>query len=743
MKNTFKYIVALVAFSAAVLSVSAQNLPEGTYLEDNSIAYAKRAIINNDGTYTIDLETFVTGEITQSFEVHPADIVLVLDVSGSMDETITSYTYSAASHTSITAGNGGWYNNSKSTNYFYKYEDQYYAVRIGRGGTSGNRYYFLYFTVNGTRQYINDSGQVVTDEPTNHTANNTDLWNSSVTLYTQSSTSMSKMAALKLAVKAFIDQIAHNDWYEDDTDTKKRSEALGNQISIVKFAGDSYYNYTSPSGVDAATDPNAPITPGNNTYGYYNYNYTQVLRGFTTTSTQTNVDDLKGAIDAIREAGATSADYGMNLALNLINSLDPEERSDSRKTIVFFTDGEPNHQSGFDSSVATAAIKNSKSIKDISYVVPDPEHEGQTKTIHPSVFSVGLFSSSPTSGSNLDNFMNFISSNYPEATAYNNGGTQASSNFFMDASGGSADDLKNIFKAIAHSAGGTGNTDLSGGSSVTVDVVSSSFSVPTGFDEHPENAVEVLVAPCNGVTTIGGKQYLTFGDEKAPTEYGLPAITPSITSANNTVSTTGFDYSANWCGPDPTSTTGYHGYKQIIRFVITVNDDAVGGPNVQTNESESGIYKEGSDEPLLIFNRPTVKLPVQIWLQKQGLRPGDSAVFTLYMSPFKDFDTSDPESNDWSNFTKVVVNYEDMDENGMVKIVGLDPDYFYKLKEDAWAFGYSYQDGGIQYTVGDNVQNPFIFVNVPEDKKYDEAIARNIFNEKTGSNNEGEVEGGK
>ena len=748
MKNTFKYIAALVAFSAATLasglSMSAQNLPEDTYLEDNNIAYAKRAYVNSDGTYTINLETFVTGEVTQTFEVHPADIVLVLDVSGSMDDTITSYTYSVASHTSITAGTSGWGygNNSKNTNYYYLYEGEYYRVTIRRSSTGGygsqNYYYALSFTVNNTRMYINDSGQVVSNMPTNHTNANTDLWNSSVTLYTQSSSSMSKMDALKLAVKAFIDQIAHNDWYEDDTDNKRRDEALGNQISIVKFAGNRYYNYTSPNNVNPEEDPNAPITAGDNRYndGGFSYNYTQVVKGFTTTSSDANVTNLKQAVQDLVEGGATSADYGMNLALNLINSLDPDERSDSRKTIVFFTDGEPNHSRNFDNNVATAAIKNSKKIKDISYTEPDPDHEGQTRTVHPSVFSVGLFDSTPTPNSNLNNFMNYISSNYPGATAYNNGGTQESSNYYMDASGGSADDLKKIFTAIAHSSGGTGNADLSGGSSVTVDVVSTSFSVPSGYEDHPENAITVLVAPCTGVTTIGGKQYLTFGEEKAPTEYGLPAITPSISEDDNKVSTTGFNYAENWCGPDPTSTSeiqpGYHGFKQIIRFIITVNDDAVGGPSVNTNDSESGIYLEDSEEPLLTFNRPTVKLPVQIWLQKQGLRPGDSAVFTLYMLHFDDYDpTKAYDKQDWSNFTKVVVNYNDMDANGMVKIVGLDPDYYYRLKEDAWAFGYTYQDGGVQYTIGDNVENPFIFVNEPKNLKFDEDSARNVFNERT------------
>lgn len=738
MNNTFKYIAALVAFSAAALmsglTANAQNLEEGTYIEENGVAYAKFANLE-EGTnnkYLIDLKTFVTGEVTQTFEVHPADIVLVLDVSGSMNDAIS--TVSHYERATVNGLYGSNYNNYYPTSYYYQYNNNYYPLYIGRGGSSGNRRYYLFFRVGGTTYYINTSGQVVSNQPTNVTNQNTNLLASNVQLYTQETTTTTKMDALKTAVKSFIDQIAHNDWYEDNTYSKKRSEALGNRISIVKFAGNRYYNYTSPTGTDPATDPNAPLTEGDDTYasGQYRYNYTQVLKGFTATAdTITQVGQLKNAIDGITAAGATSADYGMNLAKKLINGIDADERSDSRKTIVFFTDGEPNHQSGFDTNVATAAILNSKDIKDIEYTETYQE-DGQTKTrtVHPIVFSVGLFADKPSTGDRLDNFMNYISSNYPGATAYNNGGTKESSDYYMDASGGTAEDLKKIFDAIAHSAGGSGNADLAGGSAVTVDIVSSSFTAPKNATD-----VTVLVAPCTGKTNIGGKEYLTFGQAKAPTEYGLPAIEVTTDPETNAVSTTGFDFSANWCGPDPTSTStiqpGYHGFQQILQFEITTNEDAVGGPNVETNDEESGIYLEGSDEPLLKFNRPYVKIPVQIWIQKAGLQGEDSAVFTLARAPFSpDFN---PETAAWESITKIVVGPEDLDEETglyIKKQVGLDPDYYYRIKEDAWAFGYQYQYGGTLYTVGDEVANPFKFENTPKNKKFDEAQARNIFNEK-------------
>ena len=745
MKNTFKYIAALVALLSG-FAVYAQNLETGTYEETNGVAYAKRAILNNDGTYTIKLETFVTGEVTETKESFPADIVLVLDVSGSMDETINDYEYSTANvsrldgsvlrHSSMWGGT--YYDDEAETDYFIKQGDSYYRVSIGHatsgGWGGGTDYFYLFFTVNGTTRYINSSGQVVNNRPTNVTNYQTNLLHSSVQLYTRTlvSTTM-KIDALKSAVKSFIDQVAHNDLYEDDTDTKPRTGALGNRIAIVKFGLGTYNGSTT-------FNENTHLTPGNhfcspttnwqgNITGYTdytttynnNYNVTEIIAGFTPTADASDVSSLKTTVEGLHPAGATAADMGMKLAYELVNRIgdDGEDRSNSRKTVVFFTDGEPNHQTGYDTSVANGAITNANNIKNISYTVPDPDHEGQTMTIHPTVFSVGLFSDEVDS--RVDGFMTSIASD---------------SDKYMDASGGSAEDLKSIFEAIAHASGGSGNTDVSGGSTLTVDVVSSSFSVPTGF-ESASDVVSVTVAPCVGKTTIGGKEYLTFGEEKAPGDYGLDDITPVIDEEKNTVKTSGFDYSENWCGPDPTSTSqiqpGYHGFKQIISFTITVNEDAVGGPAVETNDSNSGIYLPGETKPLITFNRPTVKLPVQIWIQKQGLRPGDSAVFTLAMCKFSDWDPNqtDLSKQKWSSFTKVVINYSDMDQDGIVKIVGLDPDYFYRLKEDAWAFGYTYQDGGVNYTVGDNVQNPFIFKNEPKDLKFDEASARNVFNEKT------------
>ena len=51
---------------------------------DNGLALSKTATTNADGTYTITMEAYTTGEVITSTKTTPVDIVLVLDQSGSM-----------------------------------------------------------------------------------------------------------------------------------------------------------------------------------------------------------------------------------------------------------------------------------------------------------------------------------------------------------------------------------------------------------------------------------------------------------------------------------------------------------------------------------------------------------------------------------------------------------------------------------------------------------------------------------
>ena len=750
MKKTFKYIFAATVLSTAALvagsPADAQNYPEGVYGEQNSIAYRKTSTLKpgTTDTYTVNLEAFVTGEVTIENKSVPADIVLVLDVSGSMDDHMYKYTYTARTSQEYT------YNSYGNNTYYYLHTDGNY-YQVSRGGSNSSRRYLRY-NVNGTYWYL--SGTTSTTTETRFNGNNTTIFNG--VLYSRSEEDLgTKMANLKTAVKAFIDKIQENDLYEKDEeghlirrkDENNNEISLGNQISIVKFAKPQYYNHNTGQTSDGASSNSAPIIEGNDRDGsYYNYNYTQVVKGFTKTDVAANVTALKDAVEGFVASGATAADYGMNLARLLIKDLVSREPDrESSKTVVFFTDGEPTHGNTFDNTVANAAIENSYQIKNNTTDNP----------FEATIFSVGVFSNETA---NINTFMRRVSSNYLAARNMTGNVTEVATKYYMNASNA---DLTAVFTTIAESSGGSG-AEIGEGSVVTVDVVASSFSLPAGVTAED---ISVTVAPCIGkqqITYEGvTKYYLTFGEAKEATLYGLPAITPSVGKDDedqDMVTTTGFDFTTHWCGEDPTdaNTSPYkpfRGYKQIISFDVKVNDDAIGGPGVATNDSKSGIYVNG--EPLIYFNRPRVKIPVSIWIAKFGLTEEDSAVFNIQYAEYEEGvdprdlpkykvdpvtgqDMVDPVTGDkietWQSFTKVIVNINDpvyTDEYGrqghLVKLVGLDPDYFYRIKEDAWAWTYEYTTER-QYTYGDDQKNPFIFINDPKETvKEHEATVRNIF----------------
>lgn len=327
----------------------------------------------------------------------PLDIVLVLDVSGSMAQGLETYTYTETYDVS------GWGDGE----YYGKNADGTYS-QITRAGQMWDRHWQF-------------NGQRV--EPKTSAADTTE---GHIQFYTRSiQSSGSKMNALKTAVNGFIDATADQNDTINDVDKQHR-------ISIVKYADDSYISNGDTYGNDFNRD---------------DYNYTQRLNPLTAYNSS-NADDLKDGtstmdgVNDLQAAGATSADYGMALAQR---ELTENGRDDAVKVVVFFTDGEPNHQSGFDASVATATIVAAQTLKnDPPQTTDDPAGFGAL------VYSVGVFGdANPNDTSNRFNaFMHGVSSNYPDATTYTNLGERAeNSNYYKAA--GSSDELNKIFEEIA------------------------------------------------------------------------------------------------------------------------------------------------------------------------------------------------------------------------------------------------------------------------------------------------------
>lgn len=220
-----------------------------------------------------------------------------------------------------------------------------------------------------------------------------------------------RIDALESAASSFIDAIAKQNESIEGVDRQHK-------VAIVKFAGKTSNNI------------------GNETYrdGGYTYNYTQVMKDLTDCSGG-NVKALKHRIAQITPAGATRADNGLQLAEGITSG-----RAGAKKIVVFFTDGTPTSYKEFDPKVANDAVTAAKNMKDSKATV----------------YTVGIFDgANPSAGiqdsgkSQKENkFMQAVSSNYPNATAWDTHGTRAeNSDYYKSAT--NAEELKKVFDDIS------------------------------------------------------------------------------------------------------------------------------------------------------------------------------------------------------------------------------------------------------------------------------------------------------
>lgn len=232
-----------------------------------------------------------------------------------------------------------------------------------------------------------------------------------------------RIDVLKTAANSFIDAIATQN--QSIADASKQ-----HQVAIVKFAG------------------NKTPEVGNKTYrdGWWGgpiCNYSQTMKNLTPCKGK-DAESLKSTIDSISPAGATQADYGLQLAEGISS-----DRSDAKKIVVFFTDGSPTSSSGFEAEVANSAIRSAKNLK----------NKGTD------IYTIGIFdganpSDDPTADdtSKENKFMHAVSSNYPAASSsiffwgewtINFGARAENANYYKSAT--SASELEKIFEEISGS----------------------------------------------------------------------------------------------------------------------------------------------------------------------------------------------------------------------------------------------------------------------------------------------------
>ena len=145
---------------------------------------------------------------------------------------------------------------------------------------------------------------------------------------------------------------------------------------------------------------------------------------------------LKSSVNRLSANGATPADKGMTAAQTALR----QARPGAKKIVIFFADGVPTTQSAFSTRVANDAVTTALAMKSAGTLI----------------YSIGIFEGANPEQQSFGNrendqanqFMHAVSSNYPNATAYNKTNWGTGSNLGYYKATNSADDLTKIFDDI-------------------------------------------------------------------------------------------------------------------------------------------------------------------------------------------------------------------------------------------------------------------------------------------------------
>lgn len=596
MKRLSLHILFILTICLVQPSAFAQSSSE----DFNGLKSSKKAVRNPDNpfSFTISFESFVTG--TEVHGVSPIDVALIMDMSQSMAEP------SAPGESDYTLYGTGQYSFKDLTGYtdvslWHQgtgcLEIDNISLPLASSTVRGTGYATDYACYNGsgTLCYImamrEDSVtylfyyDVTTGTATllgKNSSTSKVKFDSAVTIYHTDSSPQQKRDLLKKAAKSFADIISSGA-KEGDVD---------HRISAVRY-GDNSYN-----GSATTITENPSYQPG-----------AAVVKQFTLMNETgtANLNAVKTALGNMSTGGQTYPQNGVKLAEELFSRQGVENH---QKVVVFMTDGEPG-SGAFNGDVANSAVSEILNLKSNGTIV----------------YSVGIFNSF----SNKDNtykFMNAFSSNYPTASGYSAGDTEAH-DYFRVVGEKSLDD---IFKDIAQEViSGGPAVNVNSSNSYVMDYMAPGFHMPEGASMDD---VTVTAYKCNGYNaTTDEYSFVTTGvDPKTLTNSA--GTTVVLDSSDQTLKVTGFDYASNYVRVIKQSGQAdtYDGYKLCISIPVEIDVDNPGGTSVPTNTTSSGLYYDSDGDGVYnlvnYFDVPYVKIP-NLVVVKNGMNPGESALIKV------------------------------------------------------------------------------------------------------------------
>lgn len=569
-KLASRLLAALMALACVLTLLPGAAMAAG---EDDGgkMVVDKTATLEDDGTYTIELSAYATGQTTtETIKTgKPLDIVLVLDQSGSMADSITSYSYQPRENRSYSYNSYG----GKTTYYYLDTDGNYYPVKRDSewhfDWFDSYTTYYLYYTKNGQNYYLSGTG-VTTQRPTNVRDSSATIWTG--VLYQRSSTSTSKLNALKAAVTNFVNSVSAN----------AKEYNVEHRIAMVGFAS---------KGTDNSAWKNTGLFVDGYLKEYANSEWE--------TSSQLSSQDYKDALVVVNDVdgdiagsisraignldaeGATRTSYGLEMAQKVFENNKDSER---QRVVVLFTDGEPG-KSGYENSEADSALSK-------AYVL-----KNENKA---TVYSVGLYDSDPEN--NTVSFMNYTSSNYPFARSMTYPGSKFDDKYYMTAS--DADELNKIFMNIVEDSTESSTTVTLDAESVLRDILNDGFVLPAGYNAQDN----ITVATKPGQMDEAGN--ISWGEiQENPS-----GITATADEETRTIEVTGFDYSERYIAEE------HPGDVLLVTIRgVEATDAAITNAEISTNNAASGIYENtDEEEPFVRFPEPKTILKSKTYVLDYG-----------------------------------------------------------------------------------------------------------------------------
>lgn len=613
--------------------------------ENDGLVVNKTATANSDGTYTITLEAYATGESTtiSTSKDKPTDIILVLDQSGSMGtERMSTYSFEAYS----TSGYWGMtnddfydlrHNDGGDANLYYKLsEDSYASVSVVReqgisynsiSSRTKNSVYYSYYRNN---LYAFVDGEYRKVNVTRTSPNGTYTYSIEGVAGTITSDGRNSVPNLNgIQMFTAVADWTYTYYYNDESGTQHK---LGPYTGADSAPSDvTFYERTSsnngPYRIDALKSAvatfidqvNAKAKGPDGEYGTGDdINHRIAVVGFATGS-YSERDDYPAYENTELFIGSNQYNYNRNqINSQYNNAFQNMNTPEGYNNVVASKDalaarGATCIDLGMQmaSNIFNANSINAEERNRVVIVFSDGQPSewdefspdigsdainisGTIKNTHgATVYTVGVFNGADaTSAGTSAGDSEADHGNWVMQGISSNNGAPKSPSFYLSAA--DAGTLSSIFQQIAGSIESGGTTVKLDENSVIRDVISPCFKLPDGVTSANIN---LSLVPCTG-------------DDKWGNSEGAEGVSATIDGKQ--ISVKGFDFSENWCGPRTVDgETKYSGKKLVISFKVVAEPLFLGGNDVPTNAS-AGIYADSSaGEPVKVFPEPTVNVPIK------------------------------------------------------------------------------------------------------------------------------------